>query len=172
MVLRTCKWLSSQIYLFFLYNVRMKKNIVVVVMLIICVVGVYGYLKPLPENKRLQFIEFHSKLWKKQTEVLLKAFEEHDPNLKFLIKYEDFLKDVLNYSKKIYEFLGIKVDEKKIEKIVTKYSFENLPSEIKGKGKVFRSASPGNWKVNFSEKEKELMNSSMIDTLKKLNYEH
>jgi len=66
--------------------------------------------------------------------------------------------------------LEIEIDKKTLEKIVEKYSFENIPSGLKGKGKFARSASPGKWKENFSEEEKKIMSDVMGDKLVNLGY--
>jgi len=59
----------------------------------------------------------------------------------------------------------------RIENLVSKYSFENLPKKSKGKGKFARAASPGNWRENFSKDEQKLVNKIMDQTLKELGYE-
>jgi len=41
----------------------------------------------------------------------------------------------------------------------------------KGKGKFRRFASPGKWKENFSNDEKEVMNNILKDTLQKMGYD-
>ena len=41
---------------------------------------------------------------------------------------------------------------------------------MRGKGKFARSASPGKWKDNFNEKEIQLMNEIMGETLKRVGY--
>jgi len=51
-----------------------------------------------------------------------------------------------------------------------RYSFENIPTDQKGKGKFARSASPGKWKENFNEEEQEVINDIMKETLKELGY--
>ena len=50
------------------------------------------------------------------------------------------------------------------------YSFENIPDEEKGSGKVTRYANPGKWKNNFSDQEKNLIDQLMGETLYKLGY--
>jgi len=59
----------------------------------------------------------------------------------------------------------------KIHEIVRKYSFENIPNELKGEGMNLRKASPDQWKDKFYNEEIELMNSLMGPTLNKLGYD-
>jgi len=87
-----------------------------------------------------------------------------------MIKYEDLLENTFENLKKIYEFLDINIDDKKLNEIVDKASFSNIPSNQKGSGHITRSATPGKWKENFNEKEKELMHKIMKDILVKINY--
>ena len=87
-----------------------------------------------------------------------------------MIKYEDLLNNTLDELKKIYDFIGIKISDKELEKITDKYSFKNIPQSKKGSGKVTRSASPGKWKENFSQEEQKIMNDVMGETLKEVGY--
>ena len=87
------------------------------------------------------------------------------------MRYEKLKEDTLNELKKIYKFMGVDISSEEIEKIVEKYSFEKIPDDQKGSGKVRRSASPGKWRENFSEEEQVIMNEIMADTLKRLGYE-
>ena len=66
--------------------------------------------------------------------------------------------------------MKIDISDDKMEKLVEKYSFENIPSEKKGLGKFNRSATPGKWKENFSKKEQALMAEIMGKTLNRLGY--
>lgn len=104
-------------------------------------------------------------------ENLIDTYNNHSEGLRFLIKYEDLRKKTFDELQKLYRFLDIEISEDESNKIVEKYTFENLPDEIKGKGKFHRSATPGLWKEHFSDDEKKLMNDLMGDTLKKLDYE-
>ena len=67
--------------------------------------------------------------------------------------------------------MNIEISENDVKQICEKFSYENIPDEIKGKGKSVRFAQVGRWKNIFSKEEKELMNSIMETTLTKLGYE-
>jgi len=124
----------------------------------------------LTQSQRLQFIDTRAKKWIALVESLMKAYHNHSKNLCILVKYEDLRKNTFDEVKKIYKFLEIDISEKELVKIVEKFTFENLPDEVKGKGKFHRAASPGLWKENFDEEEKELMEKIMGPTLRKLGY--
>ena len=79
-------------------------------------------------------------------------------------------KNTLSELTKIYQFIGIKVVQKTLTKIIEKYSFENIPKNNKGKGKFRRFATPGKWAENFNENEKKKLEKIMKPTLEKLGY--
>jgi len=126
---------------------------------------------PLTEQRRRWVIISESNIWKNLTEITLKAFKNHPQSLRLLIRYEDLRMNTTDVLKEIYKFLEIYVDERYINNIADKYSFDKMPEDMKGEGKVVRRAKPGGWKVSFSLEEKEIMNSIMGDFLKAFGYE-
>jgi len=129
-----------------------------------------GKMTPIPGG-RMGFIPNHSKLWVARNENFLKTFEKYPKNLRYMVKYEDLLKNTFSELKKLYKFIDVEISDDKIKGITNKYSFANIPEKEKGGGKFARSASPGLWKKNFSNEEKEVMNDIMSETLLKLGYE-
>jgi len=129
-----------------------------------------GFREGITEKKRLDHIKRHSKFWKSLMEILLKTYENHPNDLRYMLRYENLLQNTLTELKKVYHFLGINIDESKLQKIIDKYSFENIPEDKKGRGEFRRYASPGKWKEHFHEEEKKVMNEIMKDVLKKLEY--
>jgi len=121
-------------------------------------------------RNKLEFIERLSKSWVKRTEIMLNAINSHSKEKRIKVRYEDLRKNTLEELEKIYKFLEIDIDNKTLKMIVEKFSFENIPTNLKGKGKFARSATPGGWRKSFSEKEQEIMNEIMGDTLKELGY--
>lgn len=120
---------------------------------------------------RTDFIRIRSRQWARLAEQMNKTFENHSPYLRLLIRYEELRKNTVEELDKIYQFLGIKIEKDVIEKIVTEFTFENIPQEEKGKGKQKRSATPGKWKENMSKEETNLVQEIMGETLRKLGYE-
>jgi len=125
---------------------------------------------PLQPKKRLNFIQSNSEIWVELMEDLMRAYNNHEENLRILVRYEDLRNNTVEELKKIYEFLQIEIKNEELEKLVLKYSFENIPAESKGQGKFTRFASPGKWKENLNEEEKNLMDSIMGKTLAQLHY--
>lgn len=124
----------------------------------------------LESSDRLTFIETYGKIWVKLMEILMNTFHNHPKDLRFLVKYEELRKNTVEELKKIYDFLQIDIKKNELEDLVKKYSFENVPSELKGKGKFRRYAVPGKWKENFSKSEISLMDKIMGKTLGELGY--
>jgi len=125
----------------------------------------------LPESARLGYIRFHSHSWIKIVELLMKTYQSHAKGLSYKLRYEDLLIDTSENLKQLYDFIGVDINENDLKKIIDKYTYKNLPTEAKGKGKVVRSASPGLWKKNLTKKEQGIMNSIMGKTLKEMNYD-
>ncbi len=132
--------------------------------------GVKMGFTSLDQNKRLEFVERQARTWIKLVEVLMKAYDNHPSELRMIIKYEDLRQNTILVLQKTYEFLQIEIKKNELENIVKKYSFENIPSELKGQGKFRRFASPGKWKDNFNDEEKSTIEKIMGSTLKKLGY--
>lgn len=123
------------------------------------------------ETTKNALIKKHSNMWVILTNIVLSAFNKHNPQLRLLVKYENLRKDTFDELKKIYNFLNIDIEDHEIEKLVEKYKFENIPKSQTGSGKMTRTAKPGNWEKVFSTEEKDIMKKVMGPTLKKLGYE-
>jgi len=123
-----------------------------------------------PIPNKINFITNISYLWVNRTEHFLKTFENLPKDLRWMVKYEDILKNTFDELDKLYDFLEIDISKDEIQNIISKFDFNNIPERNKGSGKFHRSASPGKWKENFNEEEKSIMNEIMGETLKKIGY--
>ena len=138
--------------------------------------GKSGFMKkfgdtPITKKNRSTFIEFQSKVWTTYMENLLKTYSKYPKKLRCMVKYEDLLNNTAEELGKLYKFIDVDISDDELQKIVKKYNFKNIPEKDKGTGKFTRSATPGTWKKNFSNEEKEVMNDIMSETLLKLGYE-
>jgi len=125
----------------------------------------------LTSENRLSFIEDQANKIVNTWEILWKTYKNHSKNLLYLVKYEDLRKNTLQELEKLYRFIEIDIDKKILEKIYEKTRFENLRGSLKGSGKSRRSATPGKWKENLSNEDKNVIEKILIETLKKLGYE-
>jgi len=134
--------------------------------------GSWANLKLLdtPELRK-NHIKYYSVLWNLTIKVINNAYQNHDPNHRLLVKYEKLKNDTVNELQKIYDFIGIKISDTELERIIERYDFKNIPKSQKGIGKFNRSAKIGGWKNNFNEEEKSIMNELMSENLKNMGYE-
>ena len=130
----------------------------------------WASLKPINPKQRTRTIKWYSYQWVKINERIYRAFDNHSPDLRLSVKYEDLKNNTLSELRKIYDFLKIEITDNQLEEIINKHDFKKIPEKDKGQGKFFRSASPGSWQKNFSKEEQDLMNSIMKKTLDELNY--
>jgi len=108
---------------------------------------------PLTTKDRPILIKNQSKLWVKLMENLLETYQKRPKGTVLLLKYEDLLRNTIEELRKLYDFVGIDIPNEKLQEIVNKFSFINIPESEKGQGKFTRSATPGKWKENFSKEE-------------------
>jgi len=122
------------------------------------------------KEKRLEFLEKWARQWVKRTEKMIETIGSHQKDLCYLVKYEDIRKNPIEYTQKLYEFIGIKISDDELGQVIKKYTFENIPKEMKGEGKFYRSASPGKWRDNLDQKEQIILNDIIKDTLLAAGY--
>jgi hypothetical protein len=72
-----------------------------------------------------------------------------------LIRYEDLRADTLGTMKHIYSTLEIPVNDEELARVVEKRSWENVPEEEKGSGKIRRKATPGGWREDLTPRQIE-----------------
>jgi hypothetical protein len=77
------------------------------------------------------------------------AYEAHE-GYKIKVRYEDLRADTFNVMRGIYSALAIPLDEEELAGIVEKNSWENIPEDKKGPGKLRRKASPGGWREDLT----------------------
>jgi len=80
------------------------------------------------------------------------AYDAHEGR-KVLVRYEELRADALGTMRRIYSALEIPVDEGELIRAVKEHSWENIPEELKGEGKVFRKATPGGWREDLSAEQ-------------------
>lgn len=92
-----------------------------------------------------------------------------------IVKYEDLLLNPLDTMTRALDSLGVvDVDRSKLNKIIARYSFENLSGREKGvenKGSFVRKGISGDWKNNFSKEAKEVFHYYSGEALISSSYE-
>jgi hypothetical protein len=130
-----------------------------------------GMAKLDSEAHRLEFIRDHSRLWVNRTMAVQRAFDAHPEELRLAVRYEDLRTDTLATLRGIVDWLGVQRTDGELEAAAEALAFESYPAEAKGPGKALRAASPGLWRENMSEREREVVSETMGETIRQLGYE-
>jgi hypothetical protein len=85
-----------------------------------------------------------------------RAYDAHR-GCKVLVRYEDLRADTLGTMKRIYSTLEIPADENELARAVEKHSWENIPEDQKGPGKIRRKAKPGGWREDLTPEQVEIV---------------
>ena len=102
------------------------------------------------------FVRTRAKSYLQRIGYTKQAYEAHRGR-KVLVRYEELRADALGTMKRIYSTLEIPVDEGELRRAVEKHSWENVPEEEKGEGKVFRKATPGGWREDLTPRQVKIV---------------
>jgi hypothetical protein len=94
-----------------------------------------------------------------------KAYDFHQGR-KALVRYEELRADALGTMKRIYSELEIPVEEGELSQAVEKHSWENIPEELKGEGKIYRKATPGSWREDLTPEQVQMVEKITTPLLK------
>ncbi len=123
------------------------------------------------DEERRQFVRDSALTWVARTNVCIRAYENHDPELRRQIRYEDLLADTEGALQELASWLGLPAGPRRIKNIVKSHSFEAIPEQSKGPGRFRRSASPGAWREGLRLEDKHVAREIMGDRLVELGYE-
>jgi sulfotransferase family protein len=121
------------------------------------------------EADREDYVRQSAKKWLWRTEVVQEAFEAHQGR-KLLMRYEDLRADPVARLRELFDWLELRIDELRIAAIVQRRSFDRLPEEQRGPKSFYRAATPGNWRVNLSAEEQDLLQDIIGPKLSELGY--
>ena len=122
------------------------------------------------EASRLAFVRRESEVWVNRTSGVQNAYEAHDPARRYLLRYEDLLRDTRAELGRLLEWLGRPRKDDELAATVDDHAFESLPRFLTGPGKIRRAATPGLWRENLREAEQEAMSDVMGAKLHELGY--
>ena len=111
---------------------------------------------PVDKKNPEGFVRSRAKSYMERIGFAKQAYDAHK-GAKVLVKYEELRADTLGTMKRIYSELGISVDEGELARAVEKHSWENIPEEQKGEGKIFRKAKPGAWREDLTPEQVEIV---------------
>jgi len=112
-----------------------------------------------------RFVSNRARLYLRDIQRSQQAYEAHKGR-KVLVRYEDLRVDTLGTMKHIYSALEMRFDVSKLARSVETHSWENIPEEKKGEGKIFRKATPGGWKADLTPKQVRIVNKICRPLLK------
>lgn len=98
-----------------------------------------------PGGDRDEFARRTARRYREGIASVSEAYASH-PGPKARTRYEDLRADPLGELRRIYSDLGVQVEEATLLSAVEANTWENLPAEQKGKGKMFRRGEAGGWK--------------------------
>jgi len=110
------------------------------------------------ENKRASFVLTQSRLWVQRTDAVSRAFANHDPERRLVLRYEELLTAPVEAMQRVFGWLGLERSEAEIR--------EALERAKGGK----RSATPRLWERTLSPREQEIMHGLMGPRLAELGY--
>ena len=99
--------------------------------------------------------------------------KNRDKKKSIIVRYEDILIDPRIVIEKIFNFLGFKIEKKKIDNIIEKNSFDNITGRKRGTSddtKFVRKGVSGEWKNIFSKEQKLLFSKIGKDVIENLGY--
>jgi hypothetical protein len=118
--------------------------------------GEQGREETLVDKEPDAFVRNRAKSYLQAIGYTKQAYEAHK-GPKVLVRYEELRADTLETMRRIYSALEIPVDDGELIRAVKEHSWENIPEEDKGEGKVFRKAQPGGWREDLTPKQVQIV---------------
>jgi Sulfotransferase domain len=118
-----------------------------------------------PDDDPASFAEERATALLRQLGNAKEAYDAHD-GPKVLVRYEELRADALGTMRRVYSTLGVTVDERELERVVEKHSWENISEDEKGEGKFYRKGKPGGWKEDLTPEQIEVVERITAPLLK------
>ena len=125
---------------------------------------------PVAPEGREALIRWQASVWAYRTEVVLRAYQAHDPARRVLVRYEDLLRDPPRELERICAAIEVETPRERLLQIAREHDFESVPSEEKGSGKEIRAAEPGGWQRHMTPAEQRAMYEVMGERLVEVGY--
>lgn len=92
------------------------------------------------------------------------AYDSHK-GPKVLVRYEELRANTFEEMRRIHAVLNIPVDERELDEVVEKHSWENIPQDKKGEGKFYRKGTPGGWSEDLTPGQIEIVEKTTAPLL-------
>jgi hypothetical protein len=126
--------------------------------------------KGVDEARRLDFVAEQAHKWLWRTEMVQAAIASH-PGPTLTLRDADLLADPADRLAEVFDFLGLAVDGAAVSRIVTDHAFDSIAADKRGSEQFYGAATPGLWRENLNEDERETVNRILGPTLAALGYE-
>jgi Sulfotransferase family len=124
-----------------------------------------------PPQERLAFVSQHANLWVRRTMATQRAFDMLPEEQRLLVRYEDLLTDTSAQLRRIFDWLGLRVEGRAVQEVVKRHAFKSVPDDRRGPGKDMRAATPGLWRENLTQEEQRTMLEIIGPKLAELGYD-
>jgi hypothetical protein len=125
---------------------------------------------PVAAEGRDALIRWQASVWRYRTEVVLRAYRNHDHSRRILVRYEDLLADPADELQRISDAFGLGVPSARLREIAEAHEYDSVPRAEKGAAKEIRSAEPGGWQRHMSAAEQQAMYETMGEALAEVGY--
>jgi len=122
-------------------------------------------------EERLRFARTEARSWLERTLAVERAFDAHEPRLRWRLRYEDLRADTVGTLRPLVDWLGLKRSDSALRASVADNAFEAIPADQRGRGSQRRAATPGLWREHMGDSECEAMEEIIGPKLRELGYE-
>ncbi len=122
------------------------------------------------ERDRLSFVNSRAQAWLCRTTAVQRAFDEHRPELRMMLRYEDLRRDPAGALEALVEWLHLDLDAQRIRESVALTDFDRIDPSERGRGQFARAAKPGLWRENLNADERRLIDELIGSKLRELGY--
>lgn len=121
-------------------------------------------------NLRLHAIAYYSHFWNFQVDIIRSAYEEHPPERRLLVRYEDLRRNPHTRIAAVLGQVGMSLAEEDLAELVRATALEQYPASQRGLDKPRQFGQTGGYKFSFSDEEIHLMNEIMGENLQRYGY--
>jgi len=114
--------------------------------------GLGTRMDDLAENSPDRYAQARAELYLRDILRSKRAYDSHGEHKAF-VRYEDLMADALGGLRRIHSALKMPVGAKQLERAVERHSWDSVPEERKGSGKIFRKATPGGWREDLTPEQ-------------------
>lgn len=125
--------------------------------------------RPSPENV-LAYTREQAGITELALRRTAEAYEAH-PGPKAILRYEDLRHWTTPELLRVYENLGIAVEQERLAAAVEKYEWRNVPAEEKGAKKSRRKATPEGWREDLTLEQVEIVEEITASLMDRFGYE-